>query len=466
MKRVLYSISLIIVLSLTLIGCSKEESSLLEVPSGSIIVHREGDSGVTTFDSRNLTSLTPTSVPNGWSVDNIDMYKGTITVTSPSSFENDEVRSGQLHLKGYTPTGRTRGISIYLAIAPEINLVDAKANCFVATEPNTLYRFDPMTGGSSTPLQTVELKLLWQTSSGLIKYLDMRDGGASFFIEEDKDNEGKVKPGNALIAAYDANGEIVWSWHVWVTNNAPEDDVVTLNGITMMNKNLGAEINSNGSTDGSVIYQSYGMYYQWGRKEPFVGPLAYNFPSNDDAMIVDTDGYRLALKYVDSTAEQGSVQWAIANPMALIKGNKDNDYNWLYEGADDELWSASTKSEYDPCPAGWRMPANALFDNLTIKEAADAQKQYGWTLVDAENNEYFFTAQGRRNYLDCRLDIFNDDATLPVPWSGYYWSATTDAAEAKALYFDIATSPEDVNALNTSRPMHRANAMPVRCVKE
>ena len=72
----------------------------------------------------------------------------------------------------------------------------------------------------------------------------------------------------------------------------------------------------------------------------------------------------------------------------------------------------------------------------------------------------------RRNYLDCRLDIFNDDATLPVPWSGYYWSATTDAAEAKALYFDIATSPEDVNALNTSRPMHRANAMPVRCVKE
>jgi uncharacterized protein (TIGR02145 family) len=208
------------------------------------------------------------------------------------------------------------------------------------------------------------------------------------------------------------------------------------------------------------------MYYQWGRKEPFVGPLAYNFPSNDDAMIVDTDGYRLALKYVESTAEQGSVQRAIANPMALIKGNKDNDYNWLYEGADNELWSASTKSEYDPCPAGWRMPANSLFAGLAIKEVTDAQKQYGWTLVDAENKEYFFTAQGRRNYLDCRLDIFNDDETLPVPWSGYYWSATPDAAEAKALYFDIATSAEDVNALNTSRSMHRANAMPVRCVKE
>jgi hypothetical protein len=75
-----------------------------------------------------------------------------------------------------------------------------------------------------------------------------------------------------------------------VTNNDLVANAVVLNGETMMGVNLGAELNSNGSTNGEDIYKSYGMYYQWGRKEPFVGPLAYNFPSNDDDAIYNKEG--------------------------------------------------------------------------------------------------------------------------------------------------------------------------------
>lgn len=446
---------------------------MLKVPSGSILVLNWGDQGTTTFDSRNITSITVSSIPSGWSVVEIDMYAGTITVQSPAEGTENAVDSGMMGLKGYTPTGDTKSLDIFLAIVPQVDYTATPANCYVATEPQTRYVFDPMIGGNSTALETVGVKLLWQTSSHLIKYVDFRDGVASFYIDEDKDNEGMVTPGNALLGAYNADGEIIWSWHIWVTNDDPMavENTAVLNGQAMMSINLGAELNSNGSTDGDVIYKSYGMYYQWGRKDPFVGPKDYKFTGNVDDYIYDNIGYNLYLHYADSTAEQGTIEWATANPMTLIKGAKDNAYSWLYDGRDDELWGAGNKSEYDPCPAGWRVADASVFENLTISDEYDTmalselKSRYGLMLTDGTSN-YFFTAQGRRNYLDCRLDIFNSNATLPVPWSGYYWTTTTDDAKAIALYFDLNTNTRTWNGFDSKYPMQRANALPVRCVRD
>ena len=467
MKRVCW---LVVALFLVLGACSKDETNMLKVPSGSILVLNWGDQGTTTFDSRNITSITVSSIPSGWSVVEIDMYAGTITVQSPAEGTENAVDSGMMGLKGYTPTGDTTSLDIFLAIVPQVDFRSNPANCYVATEPQTRYIFNPMVGGSNTPLETAEVKLLWQTSSHLIKYVDFRDGMASFYIDEDKDNEGKVTPGNALLGAYNADGEIIWSWHIWVTNNNPADNTMVIGDATMMNVNLGAELNSNGSTDGDVIYKSYGMYYQWGRKDPFVGPKDYKFTGNADDSIYDNIGYNLYLHYAESTAEQGTIEWATANPMTLIKGAKDTAYSWLYDGRDDELWGAGNKSEYDPCPAGWRVADASVFENLTISDEYDTmalselKSRYGLMLTDGTSN-YFFTAQGRRNYLDCRLDIFNSNATLPVPWSGYYWTTTTDDAKATALYFDLNTNTRTWNGFDSKYPMQRANALPVRCVR-
>lgn len=484
MRKIIYTFvfASVALLATTLTSCSKEEKMSFTVPAEGILVATPGASGTTTFDSRNITSISATSVPTGWSVDNIDMYAGTITVTAPTSFDNEEVESGTITLKGYTPTGATKTLSIYVAIVSnEVNFYDTPANCYVATKPNTRYVFNPMRGGNGDiELATTEVRVIWQTEESLIKYLDMRDGRATFYLEDaskeddDSDTE-KVLYGNALIGGYDEDGELVWSWHVWVTNNDPTaaENTITLNGQTMMNINLGAEHNSGGSTVGSEIYESYGMYYQWGRKDPFVGPQGYNFPGNHDDTLYEGDDSSLELVYAESTAKQGELSWANANPYTLIKGYKENSYDWLYSGHDDALWSSKSKTNNDPCPAGWHVPDASLFEGLTIAESYDTmaweelQKRYGLMLLHTDSNaEYFFTAQGRRNYLDCRLDIINDDAELPVPWSGYYWTCTTDGDDAKALYFDLNTATRTWNGLDTSRTMHRANAMPVRCVKE
>ena len=68
--------------------------------------------------------------------------------------------------------------------------------------------------------------------------------------------------GNALVALMQ-DGKVVWSWHVWVTD-APQT-MTYGNGTVFMDRNLGAAGTTAGGTD------AYGMYYQWGRKDPFYG---------------------------------------------------------------------------------------------------------------------------------------------------------------------------------------------------
>lgn len=59
-----------------------------------------------------------------------------------------------------------------------------------------------------------------------------------------------------------ADGEILWSWHIWVTNRP----ITTSGGndLQWMDRNLGALSNEIGDV------ANRGMLYQWGRKEPFL----------------------------------------------------------------------------------------------------------------------------------------------------------------------------------------------------
>ena len=129
----------VIGLGLSLWACSKSEIKSFVVPTQSILVSLPGETGTTEFDSRNISSIEATTIPNGWSVDDIDLYTKTITVTAPSTFDNGEVTEGDLVLKGYTPTGNTREVTIYVAILPnaDIDFSAKPANCFILTQAKT-----------------------------------------------------------------------------------------------------------------------------------------------------------------------------------------------------------------------------------------------------------------------------------------------------------------------------------------
>jgi hypothetical protein len=158
------------------------------------------------------------------------------------------------------------------------------------------------------------------------------------------------KEGNAVIAAKDANGTILWSWHIWLTKE-PQEIKFNNSSVIMMDRNLGALSAVPGD------YLSAGFYYQWGRKDPFPGTS-------------DLSEYKRIATYptdvfinVDDPKTAGTVEYAIANPTALIKENMSN-FDWLVV-PDYTLWGV-VKTKYDPCPTGWKVPEPDLYSELCI----------------------------------------------------------------------------------------------------
>ena len=70
--------------------------------------------------------------------------------------------------------------------------------------------------------------------------------------------------GNAVIGLFDAAGNCIWSWHIWSVDYDPATMAQTYSsGAVFMDRNIGA------LTTDCTQPSSRGLYYQWGRKDPF-----------------------------------------------------------------------------------------------------------------------------------------------------------------------------------------------------
>ena len=284
-----------------------------------------------------------------------------------------------------------------------------------------------------------------------------------------------------MIGAYNADDELIWSWHIWATDYDPdaEGGTVVFNDYTLMNRNLGAQANDNSTTD--KILASYGLYYQWGRKDPFIGPNTYQGSEGSGASMYSGSGSRVYLKMTESSAETGTMEYAIRNPLVFITGVADTDNDWLWSGRSDGLWSAddnvADKSVNDPCPYGWRVAPSAAFAGLEIvgTPAAGDEEKFGWTLTDG-TSQSFFVGAGRRRYDNGTiLNIYNpvpaeaqsrNTATEAQPWEGLYWTSDAGSgAQSPAFYFWFEKKTSGGN-VEYEVPYARANGMQVRCVRE
>lgn len=207
-------------------------------------------------------------------------------------------------------------------------------------------------------------RLVWESADdgipGLIRDVVLKHN----YVRFRADNGRK---GNAVIAVYDDQDRLLWSWHIWVTDT-PND--VTVGGYTFLDRNLGAT-----STNEYSNYRaSYGLYYQWGRKDPSMGPPSddYNITSMISWPYYDYsfDKYESAeVKFIPTPtlADARKYPQYLLLPSAPVAGY---DYNWM---SDDYtiLWGydaatgKSHKSLYDPCPYGYKVPADELQKAIT-----------------------------------------------------------------------------------------------------
>ncbi|MCM1532936.1 MAG: hypothetical protein NC114_11810 [Ruminococcus flavefaciens] len=446
------------------------------------------------FTARNITSVSVTSKPSGWTVEDVDLLNWTLTVKAPSSYTADDdtvVENGDLTLTGYTAAGTSVKATSYLSLLNQtIDLTAEYSNCYVVSQMDTRYTIDVThKGESSQTISPADVAVLWQSDRDLIDYcsFEASEGTFTFFVshEDVTDDNGKVTgsrvpDGNAVIVAYDADGSILWSWHVWVTGSDPEVNAVATSAGVFMDRNLGAYHNSDGSAVADDIFRSYGLYYQWGRKDPFIRPVDYNFSSNSDRTVYSNRNTVKRFAYVDAEddAEAGTLEYAVANPMSFVLGSKDNGYDWLYASHDDDLWETEEKSVYDPCPRGWRVPDGAAFEAFDIDgsedaaQLADIRGMYGWHIVDKSTGaKLFMPGAGRRSFENGVLTNVNNYGYehTPMPWVGYYWTAgvgTSDKGSAKSMFFDLNTTRAVNNRYEAGKEMYRANGMQVRCVRD
>lgn len=324
------------------------------------------------------------------------------------------------------------------------------ANCYIVSQSG-IYKFKSVKGNGSEPVgQVASAEVLWETfgtseapSKGdLIRNVSYHDGVVNF------STAAIFREGNAVIAAKDADGNILWSWHIWLTD-APQGQTYNNNAGVMMDRNLGAT----SATPGDV--EALGLLYQWGRKDPFLGSSSIVGNSAVESTIVWPSP-------VISTASTGSIAFATACPTTFIARNQINR-DWCYSetiSSDTERWKSS-KTIYDPCPAGWKVPSGGNSGVWTI--ASQNLEKYvnkydknargmNFSSVFGPNQVIWYPAVTYISSVTGMLGPTNND--------GGCWSCSCDNLYAYDLYFTEDGLVDNVSTFS------KALGAPVRCAKE
>jgi hypothetical protein len=308
---------------------------------------------------------------------------------------------------------------------------------------------------SSTSISPASVGIVWETATNLITLGSLSNGKVTVTAGS--------SAGNAVIAAYSGanqSGTILWSWHIWVTDYDPNNGGKTYSVINtgspactyvFMDRNLGAT-SAKAGENGTI-----GLLYQWGRKDPFTG--SSSITSDVESTVYDGSG--TGFKLVDKNQRISSLNnlvTSIENPEVFYKGVSGSAYDWYTNNdssKNDALWGGSNlvtpgrKTVFDPCPAGWRVPAwsgnQSPWSALTIIN-------FTWGNSGRTYNGSYYPAASCRNYMDGIL--------LYTGENGYYWPAAPYVD--KVYCMDFCSSSLYQAATDHSR----AEGFSVRCVKE
>ena len=328
------------------------------------------------------------------------------------------------------------------------------ANSYIVSAAGS-YTFIPTKGNSNKSVgEIASAEVLWETfgtdvtpnEGDLVRNVKYADGVISF------ETPDAFKEGNAVIAAKDASGTILWSWHIWLTDQ-PQGQEYYNNAGTMMDRNLGATSAKPGDAG------ALGLLYQWGRKDPFLGSSSISLSTLAESTITWPSA-------VSSDSSNGTIAYAIANPTTFIAYNTNNN-DWYYTGSystDNTRWTTSemSKSIYDPCPAGWRVPDGG--DNGVWSRALGSSSYFTGYPYDSTNEGMNFSGKFGSDqtiwYPGSGYRYSIDGSLFNVGFSGSYWSASPFYNNAYRLIFD------NYGAVDPSNDFARADGQSVRCIQE
>lgn len=322
------------------------------------------------------------------------------------------------------------------------------ANCYLVTAPGE-YQFGAAYKGCDAYETIEELGyeaiVLWENDGeepcSLIENVRFERDIIYFNVPSPMTN------GNALVALTNEDGDILWSWHLWLLEGANNESLgcsYANDAGTVMICNVGATSLKTSSP------KNRGLLYQWGRKDPF-SPV--NIQSGKNWKIENGDSKLI-----------GNEEYTILNPCSFITGNSQN-HDWLYpkyEGyLDKTRWAENgSKRKYDPCPPGWRVMDGTSEGNPWYNSSFSSTnftwpwERYGMDFNGkyTENQKCFYPAAG---YISGHTGVFDYEMN-----TGCYWTTMTKGVGANSMILNKNRSvfPTAISILS--------DACSIRCQKD
>ena len=206
----------------------------------------------------------------------------------------------------------------------------------------------------------------------------------------------KYDVGNAVVGVHRPGepDKFLWSWHIWVVDEYPWKPVSGRSAMPFLNRNLGAMFYGHGYFAGGVSLNYTGLFYQFGRKDPFyidtypvVQPNKFSrkYPiflgNKNDA----SDKSRYAMAALKATYGGAYARYTmkqlIRYPYLIATRDANDGYILEMLGANENymcgttLWqgqgvytrhddrarnniqAATVKTPFDPSPYGWKVPS-------------------------------------------------------------------------------------------------------------
>ncbi len=332
------------------------------------------------------------------------------------------------------------------------------ANCYLISEVGG-YKFKTVRGNTNVSVGNVaKASVLWESfgtdvkpnAGDLISSVSYKDGYIFFATRN------TFAQGNAVIAAKDANGTILWSWHIWCSTEGWTEQEYFNNAGTMMDRNLGALSAKPGNVE------ALGLFYQWGRKDPFLGSSSIS--SNTQA--VSTGKWSLSTEPITHDLH-------VKNPMTFYGMPAGEEFNSLpYDS-----WQCN-KTEYDPCPAGWKIPDYDVWKKaLDLKSGGITLNPDGTTtIIEGTGYDIEWDKEKKGIHLGGKLGS-SSDIWYPASGNlnGYFEKSGHLLIRVGGM---VATHDSPICSYvgddsisyrvwdSSNQPFHRSGGYAVRCLKE
>ena len=382
------------------------------MPEGSRTANLQAKSDAGTVDLSTINVAT--GAPVATSTANCYVVDAPGTYTFPFVYGNG-VKDGEINQPAFRGMQKNADTGVYEFRPDEETAYNGQAKAHI------LGRFQNHNGDLiTTPYIAEQLgstnftaKVLWMDQPGLIESATFVPGNTAqdAHIEFVVSHAG-IAQGNALIGALDQNGTIVWSWHIWVTD---EDLTATKNlkgyqsspvslgfcnqvqiaqyrrltGYVRIVQDIAGGKATNYvtitvGTDSDPKRYANGPHYVPGRKDPIVG--------------FDGDRDVVGDKKVYPTREEGNPyypQYAILD-LTTLAGSIQHPYIQYYPESGrtpsrwmdityGNLWNSTqtvfttgegvysgpdkvTKTIYDPSPVGYRVPGPATYAGIAFDD--------------------------------------------------------------------------------------------------